>query len=91
LPESANSQAFNSVSAFYLRDPTTGTEYIPLRDTDQRPLTAGVGVYLRAGTSYPVWAYFPAPPATTSKVTVVVPGGSASVTDVPISATPPAP
>ena len=91
LPETANSQAFNTVSAFYLRDPTTGTEYIPLRDTDQHPLTAGVGVYLGVGASYPVWAYFPGPPASTSKLTVVVPGGSASVTDVPISPTPPAP
>jgi OOP family OmpA-OmpF porin len=88
-PESADSAAFDTASAFYLRDPVTGTEYIPLHDTDRRPLTAGVDVYLGVGQSYPMWAYFPAPASSTSALTVVVPGGSQSVANVPISSSPP--
>jgi hypothetical protein len=37
------------------------------------------------GQSYPVWAYVPAPAASTTALTVVAPGGTASVAGVPIS------
>ncbi len=85
VPMSANSEAYNTVSGFYLRDPSSGTEYIPLHNTDGQPITAGVDVYMGVGQSYPVWAYFPAPAASTSAMTVVAPGGSASVAGVPVS------
>jgi hypothetical protein len=81
----AKTETYDTVSGFYLRDPASGTEYIPLHDTDGRPLTAGVDVYMGVGQSYPVWAYFPAPAASTTALTVVAPGGTASVAGVPIS------
>jgi OmpA-OmpF porin, OOP family len=85
VPMDAKTENYDTVSGFYLRDPASGTEYIPLHDTDGRPLTAGVDVYMGVGQSYPVWAYFPAPAASTSALTVVAPGGTASVAGVPIS------
>ena len=85
VPMDSHSETYDTVSGFYLRDPASGTEYIPLHDTDGRPLTAGVDVYMGVGQSYPVWAYFPAPAASTSALTVVAPGGTASVAGVPIS------
>ena len=85
-----SSAEYNSLSGFYLRDPATGTEYIPLQDSDGRPLTAGTSVYMGVGDAYPGWVYFPAPPSSVSALTVVAPGGSANVADVPISPSPPA-
>jgi OmpA-OmpF porin, OOP family len=85
VPMDAKNENYDTISAFYLRDPASGTEYIPLHDTDGRPLTAGVDVYMGVGQSYPVWAYFPAPAASTTALTVVAPGGTASVAGVPIS------
>ena len=85
VPMDAKTENYDTVSGFYLRDPASGTEYIPLHDTDGRPLTAGVDVYMGVGQSYPVWAYFPAPAASTTALTVVAPGGTASVAGVPIS------
>jgi OmpA-OmpF porin, OOP family len=80
----------NSLSALYLRDPATGNEYIPLHDTDGTPLTSGVDGNITVGDAYPEWIYFPAPPSSVSALTVVAPGGSSQVADVPISASPPA-
>ena len=76
---------YNSIDGFYLFDPSTGSEYIPLRDTDNLPLVAGVNAFLHPGGSYPVWAYFPAPPPSVSSLTVELPGGTPSVSDVAIS------
>jgi outer membrane protein OmpA-like peptidoglycan-associated protein len=83
-PQSEVSDEFNSISGFYLRDPGTGTEYIPLHDTDGLPLTSGVSSNLKVAVDYPQWIYFPAPPSSVSSLTVVAPGGSTSLTDVPI-------
>jgi len=79
------SDDFNSISGFYLFDPSTGSEYIPLRDTDNQPLVAGVNDFLHPGASYPVWAYYPAPPQSVSSLTVELPGGAPSVSAVAIS------
>ncbi|HJS95832.1 MAG TPA: OmpA family protein [Solirubrobacteraceae bacterium] len=89
-PQSVVSSEFNSISGFYLRDPATGSEYIPLHDTDGLPLTSGVTTNLKVGADYPQWIYFPAPPSSVSSVTLVAPGGSTSLTDVPIGSSPPA-
>ncbi len=56
---------------------------------------AAVASYLNAsadnflGSSYTVWAYFPAPVGAVSTVTVVLPGGLACVEDVPVAASAP--
>lgn len=89
-PQSVVSNEFNSISGFYLRDPATGSEYIALHDTDGIPLTSGVTTNLKVGVNYPQWIYFPAPAASVSSLTVVAPGGSTSLTDVPIGSSPPA-
>lgn len=58
-----------------------------MHDTAKLPLTANV-VSLAAGGTYPVWVYFPAPPTSTSSVTVAMPGGTQRVSQVPIAAAP---
>ena len=86
----ASSADYNTVSAFYLVDPSTGTEYIPVRNAGtSHAIVAGINPIMNPGDSYPVWAYFPAPPASTSTVTIELPNGSASIAGVPISSTPP--
>jgi outer membrane protein OmpA-like peptidoglycan-associated protein len=65
-----------SASAISLTDPSTGTQYIALRDTDGVALTAAVNPSIKTGDSYPLWLMYPAPPATTSSETVVLPGGT---------------
>jgi len=88
--QAASSGDSNTISAFYLVDPATGTEYIPVRDsTSGHAVVAGINPNMNPGDSYPVWAYFPAPPASTSTINVELPNGSADVTGVPIGATPP--
>lgn len=88
--QAAGSGDFNTISAFYLFDPTTGTEYVPVRDsTSGHAVVAGVNPTMKPGDSYPVWAYFPAPPASTSTINIELPNGSADVTGVPIDASPP--
>jgi outer membrane protein OmpA-like peptidoglycan-associated protein len=86
-----SSAEYNTISGFYLSDPITGTEYIPLQDTDGVPLTAGVTSNLRVHGRYPLWLYFPAPPSSVTNLTVVAPGGSTSVPHVAISPSAPAP
>jgi outer membrane protein OmpA-like peptidoglycan-associated protein len=76
----------NTTSAFYLVDPTTGTQYIPLHDTNGTPLSAGIAPSMpTGGYTYPLWIYFPAPPTSTTSMTVVIPGGGAQVAGVPIT------
>ncbi len=88
--QAASSADYNTISAFYLVDPTTGTEYVPVRDsTSGHAVVSAVNPSMNPGDSYPVWAYFPAPPASASTLNVELPNGSADVTGVPIEATPP--
>jgi len=89
-PQSIDSNEFNSISGFYLLDPASGTEYIPVHDSSVMPLTSGVDTNVKVGADYPQWIYFPAPPSSVSTVTLVAPGGAAKVAGVPISASPPA-
>jgi outer membrane protein OmpA-like peptidoglycan-associated protein len=78
-----------SASAIYLVDPNSGTQYIPLRDTDGVALTAGVNPSFKAGDSYPLWLMYPAPPASASSEAVVLPGGGTRIGPIPVASTPP--
>jgi outer membrane protein OmpA-like peptidoglycan-associated protein len=82
--------AIRSLSGFYVLDPATGTEYIPVRGTDNVPLTSNFWEQIPAGQEYRVWLYFPAPPSTTSTVTLVSPGGVARLGPLEISSAAPA-
>ncbi|MBV8998504.1 MAG: OmpA family protein, partial [Solirubrobacterales bacterium] len=78
-----------TVRTLYLADPATGSEYIPASLPDDQPLTAALPqLTWSQGQSYAVWAYFPAPPATSTKVTVLLAGGGS--TQIPIAPSPPA-
>ncbi len=80
---------FFTVSAFYMLDPASGSEYVPIHSQDTYPLTGRLELAtLEVGHSYQVWAYFPAPPSSTSSLTLVTPGGT-RLGGVPIAATPP--
>ena len=78
-------QEANTIGGFSLLDPATGTEYIPLRRTDAVPLTANLQDSIRAGDAYRVWSYYPAPPSTTSTLTLVSPGGNPRLGPIPIT------
>jgi OmpA-OmpF porin, OOP family len=82
---------YNTLSAMYLLDPATGSEYIPVHSSDKFPLVAEVNPTLSAGISYSAWVYFPAPPASTSGLTVELPNGTVHVDNVPIAPSPPSP
>lgn len=77
-----------SASAIYLVDPASGTQYIPLRDTDGVAMTAGVNPSIKTGDSYPLWLMYPAPPASTSSATVVLPGGGTRIGPLPVASSP---
>lgn len=78
-------QALFTISGYYLSDPATGAEYIPVHRTDGVPLTGDLGTSTQVGDSYQVWAYFPAPPPSTTSLTLVDPRGG-RLNGVPISA-----
>ncbi len=80
--------AFWSLGGFYLTDPTTGTEYIPVYQGTADPLTSLITNNMAAGEAYPVWVYLTAPPPSTTSATVSLPGGSPGITNVPITAAP---
>lgn len=75
----------NTMSGFYLVDPASGTEYIPVQRSDSVPATTSLVEQIRAGDSYQVWAYFPVPPSTTSSLTLVSPGGASRLGPISIS------
>jgi outer membrane protein OmpA-like peptidoglycan-associated protein len=79
---------FWSLGGFYLTDPDTGTEYIPVYQTSGEPLTATLSNNMVPGETYPVWVYLSAPPPSTTAVTVSLPGGSPKIGDVPITPAP---
>jgi OmpA-OmpF porin, OOP family len=94
VPPIPSSQQFSfqtqggTASAIYLVDPSSGTQYIPLRDADGVALTASVNPSIKAGDSYPLWLIYPAPPATTSSETVVLPGGGTRIGPMPVASGP---
>jgi hypothetical protein len=44
---------------------------------------------MKPGDSYPLWLMYPAPPATTSSETVILPGAGARIGPLPIVSRPP--
>jgi outer membrane protein OmpA-like peptidoglycan-associated protein len=79
---------FWSLGGFYLTDPTTGTEYIPVYQASGEPLTAPLSNNMVPAETYPVWIYLSAPPPSTTAVTVSLPGGSPKIGNVPITPAP---
>ncbi len=77
--------AFWSLGGFYLTDPATGTEYIPVYQAAADPLTSLISANMAAGETWSAWIYFSAPPPSTTAVTVSLPGGSPKIADVPIT------
>lgn len=80
--------SFWTLGGFYLTDPASGTDYIPVYQGASDPLTSVLTNHMAPGETYPVWIYFSAPPASTSAVTVSLPGGSPKIGNVPITAAP---
>jgi outer membrane protein OmpA-like peptidoglycan-associated protein len=80
---------FWSLGGFYLTDPATGTEYIPVYQASGAPLTAPLSNNMVPGETYPVWIYLAAPPPSTTAVTLSLPGGSPKIGDIPITPAPP--
>lgn len=79
----------DTISTLYLDDPATGSQYIPVSLPDHQPATAALPqLAWTQGQSYPVWAYFPAPPATSTKITLTLASGGS--TQIPIAPSPPA-
>ena len=77
--------SFWTLGGFYLTDPATGTDYIPVYRGAGNPVTAPLSNSMAAGVTYPVWIYLSAPPPSTTAVTVSLPGGSPKIGDVPIT------
>lgn len=75
-----------TASAFYLRDPSTGTVYAPLHQGQYgrlgQPITGQLPSVWQQGATYPVWIYFPAPPKSTTALQVVLPGGGTAINSV---------
>ena len=87
--QSTNSLTYRTAGGFYLQD-SSGNDYIPVyASAGGAPMTAEISQYI-GSTPWSVWVYFPAPPPSVTSVSVVMPGGSARIADVPISASPPA-
>ncbi|MEU8544307.1 hypothetical protein AB0C52_30690 [Streptomyces sp. NPDC048717] len=63
----------NSLGGATLLDAVGKKRYYVLRDTDGRPLTTTGLDIMKAGASVPVFMQFPAPPATTTEVSLQLP------------------
>jgi outer membrane protein OmpA-like peptidoglycan-associated protein len=86
-PSSNDINAANSLSAFYLLDPNSGTESVPLVRGDFIPLTTALNIdFVHRADSYRVWAYFPAPATNPSSLTLVSPEGTARLGGVSVAA-----
>ena len=86
--ESTNGLTFRTAAGFYLQD-SAGNEYIPAyAQTGGAPVTVQTSQYI-GDSPDPLWAYFPAPPASVTSLSVVMPGGSVKIANVQIAAAPP--
>ena len=81
----SGNNALWTLGGFYLTDPTTGTEYIPVYQGAADPLTSPLNPNMGADETFPAWIYFSAPPPSTTAVTVSFPGGLPKIGDVPIT------
>jgi outer membrane protein OmpA-like peptidoglycan-associated protein len=79
---------YRTVSGAYLQD-ASGTDYIPVYDQPgTNPVAAETNQEI-GSSPFSLWAYYPAPPQSVTSMSVVLPGGSAKIADVPISASAP--
>jgi outer membrane protein OmpA-like peptidoglycan-associated protein len=74
---------YRSVGGVYLQD-SSGSDYIPVYTAAAKNIAAVQTNQFIGSTPFPLWAYYPAPPASVSAMTVVFPTG-VKVPDVPIS------
>lgn len=77
--------ALDAPTAVYLTDPT-GRDYVPVTDPGGIPVTSVEDGTITQGGSFSITIYFQAPPSTVSTATVMMPGGSARIANVPIAA-----
>jgi OOP family OmpA-OmpF porin len=71
-------------AAIYLQD-ANGTDYIPVyTPSNGQPVTAQTNQFIGT-SSFPLWAYYPAPPPSVTSMTVVMPNDLSTIPDVPIS------
>lgn len=79
---------YKTVGGVYLQD-ASGTDYITVYDQPgTNPVAAETNPEI-GSSPFSLWAYYPAPPPSVTSVSVVLPGGSAKIADVPISASAP--
>lgn len=81
--DSTLEQALESLTAVYLTDPRTGTEYIGSRDPDNNAVGSLIHTFPQ-GYLTPAWQYFAAPPASATSMTVSLPGGTTKIYGVPV-------
>ena len=74
---------YDTVADVHLLEPTERTQYSVMRDPDHK-CVCSTGVGVKQGEQKHYWAKFPAPPAASTKLTVVVPHFE-PVEDVPVS------
>jgi outer membrane protein OmpA-like peptidoglycan-associated protein len=80
--------AYNHAGGIYLTNPATREDYNPVGAGDE-VLAAALDANDFGKQSTALWAYFPAPPASATSMTVVMPGGRARIANVPIAPSPP--
>ncbi|MEO8217004.1 MAG: hypothetical protein ABI718_07970 [Acidobacteriota bacterium] len=74
---------YDTVADIHLLEPTERTQYAVMRDPDNK-CVCSTGVGVKTGEQKRYWAKFPAPPASSTKLTVVVPHFE-PIEDVPVS------
>lgn len=62
-----------NLTKVYLLDLQNKKKYFILTDSEKQPLSSRGGKKLQAGAKISLWAKFPAPPASVTKITVEVP------------------
>ena len=77
-------------AAICLQD-ASGTDYAPVYTPQNgQPVTAETNQFIGTA-SFPLWAYYPAPPPSVTSMTVVMPNALSKIPGVPISNALPAP
>ena len=74
----------NRPSGLLLVDPVAQKEYLPVRDSQNRPFTSEIPS-LDGSSTYLNWVVFPAPPTSVTSIDVVFPNGGPQVPGIPIS------
>jgi hypothetical protein len=69
---------------FYFTDPAENKKYSVLRDSENNPIGDSVGSHIHSGEQRVGWAKFPAPPASSTKISVHIPR-FAPFEDVPVA------